>query len=198
MGTRGHLRALNFSISTPRVPVSAQSAREYPWVPASAHDPKINWFYKIEVSHNVWIHFKAKTDASQQSKPHKMELFQLWQLLQETVGLYKHLGHYLAYMGTNGHSRALVGTYGHSILVFQRPECPWVPRVPASTHECLQVPMTQKSTDFTKLRSHIMFEYILKPKQMHHNCPNLIKWSCFNFDNFYRKLMVCTRIRDLP
>ena len=68
--------------------------------------------------------------------------------------------------------------------------------MPASARECPRVPVTQKLIDFTRLRSHIMFEYILKPKQMHHNSPNLIKWSCFNFDNFCRKHLVCTNILD--
>ena len=91
--------------------------------------------------------------------------------------------HTWALMGTQGHLRA------HNFSIS-------TPRVPVSARECSRVPMTQKSTDYTKLRSHIMCEYILKPKQMHPNSLNLILWSCFNFDNFYRRLLVCLNILD--
>ena len=99
-------------------------------------------------------------------------------------------------LGLHGNQWALPGTCGYLRALTFSISTPRVPRVPASARECPQVPVTQKLIDFTRLRSHIMFEYILKPKQMHHNSPNLIKWSCFNFDNFYRKHLVCTNILD--
>ena len=133
-----------------------------------------------------------------------MELFQLWHLLQKTIGPYKHLehsnglkatiGHAWALVGTRGHSWALVGTRGHLWALSFSISTPRVPRVPVSARKCPQVPMTPKSIDFTKLRSPIMFKYILKPKQILPNSPNLIKWSCFNFDTFFRRLLVHTNI----
>ena len=99
-------------------------------------------------------------------------------------------------LDTIWHTWALMGTHGHLRALTFSISTPRVPVSAQSARECPRVPMTQKSTDYTKLRSHIMCEYILKPKQMHPNSLNLILWSCFNFDNFYRRLLVCTNILD--